>query len=442
MGAAPESIEFLRGMIETFNRSAAGLQEAYQALRVKFDQLNLRLEETNKNLSQSLAEQERLSNYLTSILESLSSGVLVVDTEGVITLFNRGAAEITGIPVEEAIGSRYGEIMGDGIPDELTPLGTIVTGKGVAQFEKTILNRSGEKIAAGYSISPLVNRYGNMMGAVEIFMDLSRIKALEDEISRMDKLAALGQMAATMAHKIRNPLGGIAGFTGLLELEMEESARAKRLTGKIMEGVDKLNRIVSSLVTYAAPPRLKTRPTDFGGFLREISEQYESEWRTRGTEALLSVVEPEGPITVEIDNEQFSDAAGRIVQNALEALDGAGKVTVYILKGDSRYTPACPLTAKLLDEVRNSSKLLDSRMPSAMAVITDNGCGMNEDEMGRLFVPFYTTKENGIGLGLAMARKTVEAHHGELWLVSREDAGASVGIVLPCVSTVASEPGV
>jgi PAS domain S-box-containing protein len=441
-GAPPESIEFLRGMIETFNRSAAGLQEAYQALRVKFDQLNLRLEETNKDLSRSLAEQERLSDYLTSILESLSSGVLVVDAGGIITLFNRGAAEMTGIPVDKAIGSRYRDIMGNGIPDELTPLGTIASGKGVSQLEKTILNRSGEKIAAGYSISPLVNRHGTMMGAVEVFMDLSRIKALEDEISRMDKLAALGQMAATMAHKIRNPLGGIAGFTGLLELEMEESDRAKRLTGKIMEGVDKLNRIVSSLVTYAAPPRLKIRPWDFGGFLRDVADQYDSEWRIRGTEAVFSVVEPDGPVTVEIDSEQFSDAAGRIVQNALEALDGSGNVTIYVMRGDSRYTPACPLTGELLDEVRSSSKLLDSRMPSAVAVITDNGCGMSEDEMGRLFVPFYTTKENGIGLGLAMARKTIEAHHGELWLVSREDAGVSVGIVLPCVSTIANEPGI
>jgi PAS domain S-box-containing protein len=234
-GAPPESIEFLQKMIETFNRSAAGLQEAYQALQVKFDQVNLRLEETNKNLSRSLAEQERLSDYLTSILESLSSGVLVVDAGGVITLFNRGAAEMTGIPVEEAIGKPYREIMGNDIPEELTPLRTIITGKGVSQLEKTIVHRSGEKIAAGYSISPLVNRHGTMMGAVEIFMDLSRIKALEDEISRMDKLAALGQMAATMAHKIRNPLGGIAGFTGLLELEMGESDRGKRLTGKIME---------------------------------------------------------------------------------------------------------------------------------------------------------------------------------------------------------------
>ncbi len=440
-GAAPESIEFLRRLIETFNKSASGLQEAYAALRTKFDQLNLRLEETNRDLSQSLLEQERLSSYLTSILESLSSGVLVVDADGVVTHFNRCAEKMTGIPAQEAIGSQYRELMGRQIADELTPLGTLSTGTGVAQLEKTIINRRGEKITVGCSISPLINRNGQMAGAVEIFMDLSRIKALEDEISRMDKLAALGQMAATMAHKIRNPLGGIAGFTGLLEFELDGSDRGKRLTGKIMDGVDKLNRIVSSLVAYAAPTRLKPSPADFGGLWRQISQRLGAEWRIRGTDAIITVLEPEGPVTVEIDSEQLSDAAGRIFQNALEALDGKGHITVYIIRGDSPYAPSCPLTAQLLDEVRKSSKLLSSRMPSALAIVTDSGCGMDAEEMERLFVPFYTTKENGIGLGLAMARKTVEAHHGELWLISREREGASVGMALPCVSAIGGDQG-
>ncbi len=438
-GAAPESIEFLRRMIEGFNRSAAGLQQAYLDLQKKFDQLNLRLEETNRNLSRSLEEQERLSNYLTSILESLSSGVLVVDTNGVLTLFNRGAEEMTGIPVAEAVGGKYREIMGDGVPDELTPLGILAGGPGVSQLEKTIISRTGSKITVGYSTSPLVNRHGAMIGAVEIFMNLSRIKALEDELSRMDKLAALGQMAATMAHKIRNPLGGITGFTGLLELELDGSERGKRLTGKIMEGADKLNRIVTSLVSYTAPLRFRSRPCDLGGLMRELAARYEMERRIRGIEAMLTVDEPEGPAKVELDSEQFSDAAGRILLNALESLDGYGEVRILVLPGDTRYAPECTLTGELLNRIRNGSRLLGSRMPSALVTVTDTGCGMGEEEQVRLFVPFYTTKENGIGLGLAAARKIIEGHRGELWLVSREGFGTAVGVVLPSVSTGGGE---
>lgn len=434
----PEGAEFLRNMIEAFNQAASGLQNAYSALQTKFDRLNLRLEETNRHLSESLAEQERLSDYLTNILESLSSGVLVVDAAGVITLFNRGASEMTGIPESEAAGRPYREVMGGSLADTLTPLGTLATGTGVSQLEKTIVSRTGEKIAVGYSVSPLLNRHGGMTGAVEIFMNLSRIKALEDEISRMDKLAALGQMAATMAHKIRNPLGGITGFAGLLELEGSE--RGKRLAGKILEGADKLNRIVTSLVSYTSPPRLIPRRVDLGEIMREIAIRVESERRGWSHDSVISVLEPEGPVTVELDVEQFSDAAAKVVENALEALDDTGTVSIAALPGDTRYLPRCPLTAELLGVIRGESRLSVSRMPAGIVTVTDYGCGIRDEDRERLFVPFFTTKENGIGLGLVTARKIIEAHHGELWLVSRAGGGTSVGMVVPCVSTAGGEP--
>ena len=235
----PESLEFLKGLIDSFNQSAAGLKEAYLALQNKFDKLNLKLEEANRDLKNSLEEQGRLSNYLTNILESLSSGVLVVDNEGVITLFNRGAEIITGINVEKAIGKKYRDVMGEDVPDELTPLHVLTAGAGQSQLEKTILSKDGENIPVGFSISPLLNSDGELLGAVEIFMDMSRIKALEDEISRMDKLAALGQMSATMAHKIRNPLGGIVGYAGIIGKNSEENNKVKTHVQRIVEGVEK-----------------------------------------------------------------------------------------------------------------------------------------------------------------------------------------------------------
>lgn len=432
-GISPEHVEFLRGLIETFNRSAANLRDAYLSLQEKFDSLNLRLEMTNRSLSQSLDEQERLSDHLASILESLSSGVVVIDAEGVITHFNRGAEEMTGIPVHEAVGKPYRQIMGNDLPDELTPLGTISMGKKVSQLEKTLVSRNGERIAVGCSISPLMNRHEVMIGAVEIFMNLNRIKALEDEISRMDKLAALGQMAATMAHKIRNPLGGIAGFAGLLEFEMAENARGKRLVGKVTEGVEKLNRIVTSLVSYAAQPHLRPQRSDLGERLREVVSQYEPECYQGIT---IELIQPEGQVAVEVDREQFSDSVRKVVQNALESIESEGTVSLYVLPGNTEFESSNPVMNDLLDRMRTGSRLITSRIPCGMVIVVDSGCGMDEEGLGRLFVPFYTTKENGIGLGLAAARKILEAHHGEIWISSRENTGAAVGMILPCVSTI------
>jgi signal transduction histidine kinase len=126
----------------------------------------------------------------------------------------------------------------------------------------------------------------------------------------------------------------------------------------------------------------------------------------------------------------------KIVQNAVDALDGSGEVYGYVLPGDSHYAPPCPVTSSLLEKLRSSSRLIASRMLCGIAVITDTGRGMSDEAERNLFVPFFTTKENGIGLGLASAKKIVEAHHGEIWIASIEGKGTSVGIILPRMSTV------
>lgn len=435
-GVTPDMIAYMRDLIETFNTSAARLKDAYAALQVKFERLNLELEETNRELSASLEEQERLSNYLTNILESLSSGVLVVDAEGRITLFNRGAEIITGILVSEAAGRHYRDVMGSETPEELTPLWTLENAEHRQNMEKPIRSRNGRTLPVGFSTSPLQNRAGEMIGAVEIFMDLSMIKSLEEEISRMDKLAALGQMAATMAHKIRNPLGGIAGFAGLLQLELEENENGRRLVGKIVEGVDKLNRIVSSLLSYTAQLRLKTRKVDLKERMEHILRAVKNE-RPQETESIRFVVEePGGPVSAEVDVEHFSEAMVNIIRNSVEAMDTVGTVTVWVFRGEYSFESPCPVAVEVWSIMKKSSQLLESRQPSAVVIVSDTGTGIERDVLGKLFVPFFTTKENGNGLGLAAARKVMEAHHGEIWVTSTEGCGTAVGIILPRMSVV------
>jgi len=424
---SPENIEFLRGLIDSFNASTARLRQAYARLQEKVEKLNIELEETNRNLSRSLEEQERLSNYLTNILESLSSGVLAVDMNGMITLFNRGAEVITGVAIEDALNRHYSEVMGADAPEELTPLGALSSGEGAAQMEKTIRSRTGAKIPVGCSISPLLNSSGEMIGAVEIFMDLSRIKMLEDELARKEKLAALGRMAATMAHKIRNPLGGIAGFAGLLNLELGDNENGKRLVGKITEGVDKLERIVTALLSYTSRLTLETSRIDLAVFLEgmvgSLNETYEN--------VDITVHRPEGSVFAEIDPERFRESTLGIIRNAAEASGGDGEVTVTVLPGESAYVPAHDVERKLFDIIRGSSEIVLSGSPCSLVVVTDSGAGMSAEVKEQLFVPFYTTKENGIGLGLAGARRIIEAHRGEIWIESEENRGTSVGIVLP-----------
>ena len=433
----PETVEFLKGLIESFNESASGLKEAYLALQDKFDKLNLKLEETNYELKQSLNEQERLSNYLTNILESLSTGVLVIDTDGLITLFNRGAEVITGINVDDAVNKPYREVMGTDTPEELTPLWVLIKNEGRTQMEKTIISKSGENIPVGFSISPLLNSSGSLLGSVEIFMDLSRIKALEDELSRMDKLAALGQMSATMAHKVRNPLGGIVGYAGLLDNSLKRDDKLKRHVRKIIEGVEQINLIISSVLSYNSKLNLNPREIDLTGSMDELLILLKQDLgESNGSQIGFTVSQPSEPVTVEVDVGHLNLALFNIFWNAIDAIEGEGNIDIRIIPGQSQMSPSCTLSSELLGKMRKSSRILKSRRPCSMILVTDSGAGMDEDTLKNLFVPFFTTKEKGIGLGLASARKIIDAHHGEIWIESTLNLGTAVGIILPSRSTV------
>ncbi|MFC1538572.1 nitrogen regulation protein NR(II) [Candidatus Latescibacterota bacterium] len=429
--------EFLKGLIESFNRSASGLKEAYQTLQDKFDKLNLRLEETNLELKNSLEEKERLSNYLTNILESLSSGVIVVDTGGIITHFNRGAEEITGIKGDKAVNRPYTEIIGSDTPEELTPVWVLAHNESRSQMEKTIVSKNGDNIPVGFSISPLLSLSGELLGAVEIFMDLSNIKALEDELSRMDKLAALGQMSATMAHKIRNPLGGIVGYAGLLATSLDRDEKCKRHTRKIIEGVEKIDHIISSVLTYNSQLNISPSEINLTEIVNELIAFVKHNLDEKGKSSIgFTVTQPDEPVRIEADAEHLNIALSNILQNAIEAIEGEGKIDIRIMSGSSQMKYSCPLTSALLQKIRKSSKLIFSQRPCSIITITDSGEGMDKKVFKNLFVPFFTTKEKGIGLGLASAQKIIDAHHGETWIESSLNIGSAVGIILPMKSTV------
>jgi len=421
-----EQIDFLKNLIDNFNVSTSRLEQAYSTLQSKFDRLNLKLEKTNQELKESLSEQERLSDYLTNILESLSSGVLVIDKSGTITLFNAGAELITGIKINDAINRHYDDVMGNEKYKGLSPLSALNSGEAKYQFEKKIYRPDGNIIPVGCSISPLMNKSGAVVGAVEIFMDISKIKILEEELAQKEKLAALGRMAATMAHKIRNPLGGIAGFAGLLRMETGRDEKISRLTGKIMDGVDKINKIITNLLAYTSVITIKAREVDLVVFISEILNSLKAEFPS-----VYFIFENPGYITAEIDPVRFRDALYNIFINAAES--EAKRVSIIVSdinKIDESYNIE-PGFGEILNDYIDKKGEIRFRPPVSIIYINDDGTGMDNTTVENLFVPFYTTKENGTGLGLAYSKKIIEAHRGDIRILSSTGHGTSVCIVLP-----------
>ena len=388
-----------------FNETTRKYVEAYKQLEEQFEYLNVKLEETNIELRKSLEEKDRVSNYLNNILTSMTGGVLVVDLDGNITLFNRSAEEITGRTEEEVLGESYESIMGLEAGRGKTALHTLETGQGLANVEKE-LKRGSSTIPIGFSTSLVRDKDGRVLGAIEAFNDLTEVKRLEAQVRRMHTLAALGEMAATVAHEIRNPLGGIASFANLLERDLAAHDPSRRLVRKITEGVARLNRIVSSLLSYTRPLNLNTHSVDVAEVVEEAAAFFEIDTERTGGKIAIVRHFPEEPLVCHVDTEQFQQVILNLLLNATQAMPEGGDIDVEVFP-------------------------ISKSDGGATLCVRDHGVGIKEEFQEKLFTPFFTTKEDGTGLGLVISRKIVEAHGGQIRVVSKPNEGTSFFIDLP-----------
>jgi PAS domain S-box-containing protein len=413
--AAPEPLSTLRlgytdARLEDFTDSYLLFQETtrkyreeYERLEARFESLMVQLEETNVQLRQALEERDHFSNYLNNILESLSGGVLVVDLQGRITLFNQAAEAITGRTQEEVLGRSYAQVIGLDAGREQTVLHTLDTGEGLSNREKELCRGDGRRIPLGFSTSLVRDESGRVLGVVEVFNDLTEVKRLEAELQRVHTLAALGEMAATVAHEIRNPLGGIAGFAALLERDLETEDPRRRLVHKITEGVARLNRIVSSLLTYTRPLRLNVHPVNLVELVEEATAFFEIDLERHRKNIRIDRHYPDAGLVCRLDPEQLQQVILNLLQNATQAMPQGGTIGVRIY----------------------------AERTQGVFCISDTGIGMDAEVRQKLFTPFFTTKEDGTGLGLVTSRKIVEAHAGQMRVESEPGQGTRFFVSLP-----------
>jgi len=280
----------------------------------------------------------------------------------------------------------------------------------------------------------------------DLQQSLTERTRLEDQISRMNTLAALGQMAATVAHEIRNPLGGIAGFAGLLERDLPVDDPRRKWVKKIIEGVSSLNAIVTGLLHYTRPVRLNAHRIDIVSLIEESASFVEIDLARRDDQAISIARAYEVPgVACLADPEQMQQVFLNLLQNAAQAMPGGGTITVSVRKtGNGAMEPVLPTLPPEAEKQRSGEtgkESLSDSPPLPFSVsevgewvevaVADTGEGMPEEVQRQLFTPFFTTKENGTGLGLATARKIVEAHRGTIRVTSEVGRGSTFAIALP-----------
>ena len=336
------------------------------------------------------------------IVQSIRSGVVTTDLQGRIYTFNRAAEEITGYHEMDVRGQEASILFGDISEDIRQSLRAAETGQASPRFEASCLTAEGLRLRLGFSISPLFAESGETTGIIVTFQDLTQIRALEETSRRQDRLAAIGRMAASIAHEIRNPLAAMRGSIQMLRSEMNGDSSQAELMEIILRESDRLNRIISDFLNYARPRSVVLSQVDLGELLSETFTLMRHSPEIAAQQILEENL-PDDPLFAEVDAAQLRQVFWNLTRNALQAMPSGGTLQAQLK--------------------RNS----DGRLQINFA---DSGRGMSPEQVEHLFEPFSSTT-GGSGLGLSIVYQIIRDHGGTINVRSREGQGTIITIELP-----------
>jgi two-component system, NtrC family, sensor histidine kinase PilS len=361
---------------------------------------------------QSLREKEqgltRLQAFHENIVRSISSGVFTADATGAVTSFNPAAREVTGYAVGQVLGRSWREIF-NWHPNESSDEGPALAVPAMTRFEVECKDANGNRLVLGMTVSPL-HEQDEPHGLVGVFKDLTQIRDLEEEMRRKEWLANLGEMSAGMAHEIRNPLGALAGAMQMLRKEAISDATDRRLMDIAVREATRLDAIITEFLQYARPPALDLAEHNIDKILAETLDLVQHEARNRKRITIATSLAG-GALSAQVDQNQMRQVFWNLATNAFDAMPDGGKLTITT---GSRHIDAGGRKGDVVE-----------------IAFQDTGEGIAPENLDKIFLPFFTTKKEGSGLGLAAVHRIVDLHGGWIKVESQAQQGTRFVVCLP-----------
>ena len=420
---AGEGIALLNQAFDQFNLSTSKLQDSYNQLQRRVSTLNLELEKKNEQLEASLIEKERAKDYLCNILESLSNGVIVVDGKGKVTTFSRAVELITGVDKKEAEGKNVNRVLRPLLPDDFAD--RFQSNSFIMSEEECRLRRKdGKGVWVRFSVKPL--RGKELEGGLIMLQDINQLRRLEEQAERTNRLTAMGEIAVSIAHEVRNPLGSIELIASLLRKEVEADEDKKRLMDHILTGVKSIDYIINNLLLFSRPQHPLFKKVSVHAFLDEHLLFVVPSLR-QGNIELIKKYDYRDPLVLG-DVELLKQLFFNLTWNAIQAMPQGGqlKIATEIVNGDLKSSLRPPRSLPFAREHSNKAGYLEIKF-------IDSGVGIADENKEKIFNPFFTTKERGTGLGLAIVHNIIEVHNGMIGVESRAGQGSTFTISMPLV---------
>jgi PAS domain S-box-containing protein len=408
-----QDLTSLQQSFEHFTKATAELEKAYARLEERFAMLNRELEQKNIELLKTVEEKEQTKNYLQNILESLINGVIVTDLEGRIQTMNTCAETFTETRQNDVV-SKPIRVLFDTLPDgdwRRIDLAEYFRGE------------SGHKVKIGgrtmeIFFSPFKSPEGDVIGNVFVLRDITRIEKLEEMAKRTEKFAAMGEMAANIAHEVRNPLGSIELFASLLLKNLTDKRDRERVL-QIISSVKNVDNKISNLLLFTRRQTPQIKIVRLHAVLADVIDFSEQIMEQAGIEMIVKRFSSE--IFIPADAEMIKQVFLNIILNAQQAMPDGGSLFIT-----TKLTP---------------KSILDPERKVAEVIFQDTGPGMPKENLSRIFDPFYTTKEGGSGLGLAIVHNIVSEHNGAITVENAPQGGIMVNVSFPAVTENENEKG-
>lgn len=383
---------------------------AFVAISILTAALARRLERTEQELEVEREDLARLQLVHRDVIESIQSGLITTDLEGRITSVNRAGIEILRQSEDELLGT---SITDTDLFDETAWRGHSTTARDQEDRHRAEveIERNGVTVHIGFSLSRLHDGSGEQKGLILIFQDFSRWRELEEQVRIKDRMAAVGELAAGIAHEIGNPLAAISGSVQLLAQSLESHPGEQRLLEILLKESQRLDRTIKGFLRFARPRERSTVLFDVAELLAENCELLRNSSELREPHRLEVELDPPS-VELYADPDQVSQIFWNLVRNALKAMEDGGVLRVHGHPEGDHY----------------------------VLEVSDTGHGMDEEERANLFHPFQSFFDTGTGIGMAIVYRIVEEHGGKVLVSSHRGGGTGILVELPGISVESREP--
>lgn len=340
---------------------------------------------------------ETMNNY---IIENINSGILTIDANARITSFNKAAEKITGWTLGEMYNKTIDTIFHDLLETGNYPIPPDEGDSSYFRIDTPFKTKDGRELFLGLAVSPMKDG-----GYIAIFQDLTRLKNMEEQLRRVDRLHALGELAANLSHEVRNPLASISGSVQVLKDSLQLNNDNQRLMDIVIREADRLNALVADFLLFAKPA-VKMAKVNLNDIISETVDMFKNSPESKNIDIQTAL---EDRLFIEGDSRQLKQVFWNLFLNAGHAMPDGGR-----------------LEARGQGSGSGEQKFVE-------ITVSDTGTGIPSDIIEKIFDPFFTTRDSGTGLGLAVVHRIIEGHHGKIEVKSKKGEGTSFRIILPKV---------